>query len=186
MNKDRIHRLFIVLLGILCLFLTACDPPEVVIQIDPDLQSSTLQIDFIKVNRVQLNTWLEKNIDEFFSPEDLFRRDAAQRGEVYSVYFNVPGKEFEHTIPNTHSIWRNFNFQSNRSEQDFDILILVDMPVAHDTNPEVRQRVVPLYARAWPSTFLQRWILQQRGIDKLEITITRTGVRLNPSPVSGT
>lgn len=185
MRSPSVYRYALCICALLSLLLVGCEPPEVVIHIDDDLKQSAVQIDFIKVSRVQMATWLAKDIDEYFSTDDLFRRDARQRGELYSVYFNVPEKEFEQRIPPTHPVWQNFQFVPNRTEQVFDILVFVDIPLSSDSNPEVRKQVIPLSASAWPSNFFQRWILQQRGIDKLELTITRTGVRMNPSPVSG-
>ena len=170
--------------GLLILFvlltLVGCDPPDVEIVISPEYQSATIQIDFVRVQRSEVPIWMGMNIDEYFSPGSQFRDFAQQRGDIYSVYYNVPQKAFKKSIPSKDPIWQNFEFERG-SEQSFDIVILADLPGAYGGSPiDIRRQVIPLQKKSWSISLLDK--LLGKGLEKLVISITSGGILLDPAP----
>lgn len=179
MIRQISKRSWVILLVVLAL--SGCDAPNVEIVISPEYQSATIQIDFVKVQRSEVPIWLGMNIDEYFSPGSQFREFAKQRGDVYTVYYNVPGKVFTGSISSDDPVWKNFEYERG-SEQSFDIIILADLPGAYSGSPiDIRRRVIPLQKKSWPISFLDKVL--GKGLEKLVISITSGGILLDPPPV---
>lgn len=173
------------ILAALCalLLLAGCRAPEVRITIGPEFSGAAIQIDFVRVLRTDRARWMEKDIDAYFSPGDPLREEARARGDIFTVHYNVPGKTFVGRIPQDDPLWNRFDFDTGRSEQEFDILVLADLPGLHGAGgPDIRRRIIPLYRRAWSTSFLDT--LFRRGLDTLEIHISGEGIQLTPAPLS--
>jgi hypothetical protein len=163
------------------LALAGCDAPDVEIVISPEYQSATIQVDFVKVQRSEVPIWMGMNIDEYFSQGSQFREFAKQRGDVYTVYYNVPEKAFKGTIPSDDPVWENFQYERG-SEQSFDIIILADLPGAYGGSPvDIRRKIIPLQKKSWDISILDK--LLGKGLEKLVISITSNGILLDPPPV---
>lgn len=169
------------LLGLLVLFaLVGCDAPDVEIVISPEYQSAMIQIDFVRVQRSEIPVWLGMNIDDYFSPGSQFRDFAKQRGDVYTVYYNVPQKAFKGKIPSDDPVWENFEYERG-SEQEFDVVVLADLPGAYGGAPiDIRRKIIPLQKKSWSISFVDKVL--GKGLDKLAISITSNGILLNPPP----
>ena len=176
---------FYFLAGLCALFLlTGCRAPEVRISVAPEYAGAAIQIDFVRVLRTDKQRWLEKDIDAYFSPGDSLREAALGRGDIYTVHVNVPGKNFVGRIGPDDPLWNRFDFDTGRSEQDFDIIVLADLPgVFGPGSQEIRRTVIPLYRRAWSTSFVD--VLFRRGLETLEIHISSEGIRLTPAPLTG-
>lgn len=176
----------VVSIVIMLTFLTACDAPEVEIVIGDEFRGASVQVDFIKVPRGQINQWLSKDVDEYFSPNDLDRAQAVARGDVHSVYYNIPDRKFIGQIHSKHSVWKSFSFDTGTSDQSFDILVMADLPgVSSEGIVEPRRGIIPLYKKAWSGSFLKS-LFGGGGLNKLTITISQRGILLDPAPVIGT
>ncbi|MGK0309533.1 MAG: hypothetical protein ACJAT5_000079 [Lentimonas sp.] len=163
------------------LALAGCDAPNVEIIISPEYQSATIQIDFVKVQRSEVPIWMGMSVDDYFSPGSQFRDFAKQRGDIYTVYYNVPGKAFQGTIPSDDSVWENFEYERG-SEQSFDVIILADLPGAYGGLPvDIRRKIIPLEKKSWSISFLDK--VFGKGLEKLAISITSGGILLDPPPV---
>ena len=163
------------------LALVGCDAPEVEIVISPEYQSAMMQIDFIKVQRSEVPMWLGLNIDEYFSPGSRFRDFAKQRGDIHTVFYNVPDKTFQSTIPSDDPVWENFEYERS-SEQSFDVIILADIPGVSSGSPvDIRRKIIPLEKNSWSISFLNKVL--GKGLEKLTISITSGGILLDPPPV---
>ena len=163
------------------LALVGCDAPDVEIVISPEYQSAMIQIDFVRVQRSEMPVWMGMNIDDYFSPGSQFRNFAKQRGDVYTVYYNVPQKAFKGKIPSDDPVWENFEYERG-SEQEFDVMILADLPGAHSGSPiDVRRKVIPLQKNSWSISFLNKVL--GKGLEQLVISITSSGILLDPPPV---
>lgn len=167
------------------LFFTGCDAPEVEVVVSPEYGGATIQVDFIKVPRSQLSLWMSKSVDSYFSPGDQLRKAVVARGEVHTVYYNVPGRYFQGRIDANDAVWQRFNFDKGSKEQDFDILILADVPGGGSAGGlfDLRRRVIPLHKKAWDISFFDG--LLGRGLDKVTITLTEGGILLDPAPAAG-
>ena len=172
-------RSFVVLFVLL--LLAGCDAPDVKIVISPEYQSATIQIDFVKVQRSEVPIWMGMNIDDYFLPGSQFREFAKQRGDIYTVYYNVPGKAFEESIASDNPVWENFQYERG-SEQSFDVIILVDLPGAYGGLPiDVRGKIIPLQKKSWPISFFDKVL--GKGLEELVVSITSSGILLDPSPI---
>ncbi len=165
----------------LLLALVGCDAPDVEIVISPEYQSAMIQIDFVKVQRSEVPIWIGMNVDEYFSPGSQFRDFAKQRGDVYTVYYNVPQKAFQGTISSDDSVWENFEYERG-SEQSFDVVVLADLPGSYGSSPvDPRRKVIPLQKKSWSISIFNK--LLGKGLEKLVISITSAGILLDPAPV---
>lgn len=163
------------------LVLVGCDAPDVEIVISPEYQSATIQIDFVRVQRSEVAMWAGMNVDDYFSPNSQFREFAKQRGDIYTVYYNVPEKAFKGSIPSDDPVWENFEYERG-SEQSFDVIILADLPGAYGGLPvDIRRKIIPLQKKAWSISFLNKVL--GKGLKELTISITSTGILLDPPPV---
>ncbi|MGJ8639093.1 MAG: hypothetical protein ACSHYA_06830 [Opitutaceae bacterium] len=175
------------ILTVLCsvvLLIAGCDAPEVSFVVDRAYGDATVQVDFVKVERTDLATWLAKDVDEYFSPGDKMRERAAGSGGIYSVYINVPDRRFVDKIGPKDPLWNRFAFESGKSEQSFDILILADLPGDFSAGgKDIRRQVIPLYRKAWSTSMID--VLLRRGLDTLEISISPSGIGLDPAPIAG-
>lgn len=163
------------------LVLVGCDAPDIEIVISPEYQSATIQIDFVKVQRSEVPMWAGMNVDDYFSPNSQFREFAKQRGDIYTVYYNVPGKAFKGSIPSDDPVWENFQYERG-SEQSFDVIILADLPGAYGGLPvDIRRKIIPLQKKSWSISFLNKVL--GKGLEELMISITSTGILLDPPPV---
>lgn len=170
------------LLGVLFLF-TGCDAPEVVIVIAPGYDDAVIQVDFVKVPRTQKALWMAIDLDEYFAPGDPLRQRALEQNAIHSVHYNIPGKKFQSTFSRNDPVWRRFGFDTNSTEQDFDIFVLADLPGSFDSSAaDPRRRVIPLYRKAWPASFLSRLFGGGR-LDRLTVTVSQVGIFLDPAPV---
>lgn len=167
---------------LLCLWvLVGCDAPDVQVVISPEYQSAMIQIDFIRVPRANVPLWKAKDIDEYFSPGDSFREYALARGDVYSIYYNVPQRKFIGQINRGDSVWEQFQFDAGSTDQEFDVVIMADLPGVHGGSPlDIRRQVIPLYKKAWSISFMDKMF--GKGLDKLVISITSNGILLDPAP----
>ena len=169
------------LASLVLLFLVGCDAPDVEIVISPEYQSAMIQIDFVKVKRSEVPIWMGMNIDDYFSPGSQFRDFAKKRGDVFTVYYNVPAKAFQGTIPSDDEVWENFEYERG-SEQSFDIIVLADLPGSYGGSPvDIRRKIIPLQKKSWSISFLDK--LLGKGLGKLVISITSGGILLDPPPV---
>ena len=109
------------------LALVGCDDPDVEIVISPEYQSATIQIDFVKVQRSEMAVWTSMNIDDYFSPGSQFRDFAKQRGDIFTVYYNVPQKTFKGSIRSDDPVWERVEYERG-VEQSFDVIVLADIP----------------------------------------------------------
>ena len=167
----------------LLLGLVGCDAPNVEIVISPEYQSATIQIDFVKVQRSEVPIWMGMNVDEYFLPGSQFRDFAKQGGDIYTVYYNVPQKAFQNTIPSDDPVWENFEYERG-SEQSFDVIILADLPGAYGGSPvDIRRQIIPLQKKSWSISLLDK--IFGKGLEKLVISITSAGILLDPAPVEG-
>ena len=97
------------------------------------------------------------------------------------MYYNVPGKAFQGTIPSDDSVWENFEYERG-SEQSFDVIILADLPGAYGGLPvDIRRKIIPLEKKSWSISFLDK--VFGKGLEKLAISITSGGILLDPPPV---
>lgn len=172
--------------GLVILFvllsLVGCDAPNVEIIISPEYQSATIQIDFVKVKRSEVPIWMGMNIDEYFSPGSQFRDFAKQRGDIYTVYYNVPQKAFKGTIPSEDPVWESFAFDRGSSEQSFDVIVLADLPGAYSGAPiDIRRQIIPLEKKSWAISFFDKVL--GKGLEELAISITSSGILLDPAPI---
>lgn len=157
--------------------LSACDPPEVRIEVTPDLADATIQVDFIRVPRERLNEWMRLDVDAYFSHGNRQREGAIERGDVYSVFVNVPDRLFRNRIPPSDTVWTRYPFERRRTDQSFDIFIVADIPGVWDSSreaEEVRIRRIPLVRSAWS--------LPMRGLRHITISISSKGIELSPAP----
>lgn len=157
--------------------LVACDPPEVRIELAPDLAGAAIQVDFVRVPRERLDEWMSLDVDAYFSPGNRKRAAAVERGDVYSVFVNVPDRPFLNRIQSNDAVWSRHPFVRRRTDQSFDILIIADMPgvwAAREGTQEVRIRRIPLLRRSWS--------LPMRGLEQMTITVSSQGIRLSPAP----
>ena len=169
----------VVLLALL--LLAGCDAPNVTIVISPEYQSSTIQIDFVKVQRSEVPVWMGMNIDDYFSPGGQFREFAKQRGDIHTVYYNVPDKAFEGRIASDDPVWEIFEYERG-SEQSFDVVILADLPGAYGGAPvDIRRKVIPLQKKSWSISLLNKVL--GKGLEELVISITSGGILLDPPPL---
>ena len=163
------------------LVLSGCDAPNVEIIISPEYQSATIQIDFVKVQRSEVPIWMGMNVDEYFSPGSQFRDFAQQRGDIYTVYYNVPQKAFKGKIPSEDPVWESFEFERRTAEQSFDIIILADLPGAYGGSPvDIRRQIIPLQKKSWSISLFKK--ILGKGLEKLVISITSGGILLDPAP----
>ena len=169
------------LLALLALLtLVGCDPPDVEIVIAPKYQSAMIQIDFVKVERSEVPAWMSMDIDEYFSPGNQFRKFAKQRGDIYTVYYNVPQKTFHGNIENDDPVWEGVEYERS-AEQSFDVIVLADLPGSYGGLPvDIRRRIIPLEKKSWSRSFIGK--LFGKGLGKLVISITETGILLDPPP----
>ena len=107
--------------SVMLLFLVGGNSPEVEIVISPEYSGAMVQVDFVKVPRSQMSFWLAKDVDEYFSPNDSFRADAVARGDVYSVYYNVPERRFKNRIQKNDSAFEAYKLSV--LQEDFDALV---------------------------------------------------------------
>lgn len=174
--------------GLLCLLflllLVGCDAPDVDLVISPEFQTATIQVDFIRVQRSNLSVWMSKDVDDYFSPGDSFREHALGRGEIYSVYYNVPQREFNGHVDSEDAVWERFQFDSDTIDQKFDVIIMADIPgVSGGSIADIRRQVIPLYRKAWDLSLKDK--IFGGGLDQLTITITGNGILLDPAPLAG-
>lgn len=166
---------FLVLLA-----LVGCDAPDVEIVISPEYRSATIQVDFVKVKRSEVPMWMGMDIDRYFSPGSQFREFAVQRGDVYTVYYNVPQKAFKGKIASDDPVWENFEYERG-AEQSFDVIILADLPGAYGGGPvDIRRKIIPLQKKAWSISLMNKML--GKGLEKLMISITSSGIILDPPP----
>ncbi len=178
MIRSILNRGFLSLLVLLAL--VGCDAPDVEIVISQEYQTATIQIDFVKVKRSELPVWMGMNVDEYFSHGSQFREFAIQRGDVYTVFYNVPQKAFQEKIPSDDPVWEKFEYERG-SEQSFDVVILVDLPGAYSGSPvDIRRKVIPLEKKSWSISFFDKVL--GKGLEKLVISITSGGILLDPPP----
>ena len=178
-NRLMCRRIWLTLFVLLAL--VGCDAPEVEIVISPEYQSATIQVDFVKVQRSEVPMWLGMNVDDYFAAGSQFRDFAKQRGDIHTVYYNVPGKAFQGTIASDDPVWKNFEYERS-SEQTFDVIILADLPGAYGGSPvDIRRKVIPLQKKSWSISFLNKVL--GKGLEKLVISITSGGILLDPPPV---
>lgn len=162
------------------LLLAGCDAPEVEIVISPEYQSATVQIDFVKVKRSEVPVWMGMNIDDYFLPGSQFREFAKQRGDVYTVYYNVPKKAFQSTIASDDPVWETFEYERG-AEQSFDVIVLVDLPGTYGGSPiDIRRKIIPLQKKSWSISFFNKVL--GKGLEKLVISISSGGILLDPPP----
>lgn len=184
MKVIKMRNRFFFIAGFFALFLlSGCRAPEVRISVGPEFSGAAIQIDFVRVLRSEKSRWLEKDVDEYFSPGDDLRESALANGDIYTIHYNVPGRDFVARIGQDDPLWNRFDFDTGRTEQDFDIIVLADLPGAFGPDsPEVRRTVIPLYRRAWSTSFLD--VVFRRGLDTLEIHLSSEGIRLTPAPLN--
>lgn len=179
MTRFALKHSFLII--VVLLVLVGCDAPDVEVIISPEYQSATIQIDFVKVKRSEVPIWMGMNIDEYFSPGSQFRDFAKQRGDIYTVYYNVPDKAFKGKIPSDDPIWETFEYERG-PEQSFDVIILADLPGAYGGSPiDIRRKVIPLQKKSWSISFLNKVL--GKGLKELVISITSGGILLDPPPV---
>jgi hypothetical protein len=180
-----IHSLKKLRVAVLCMtliLLSGCDAPEVVIVVAPEYADATIQIDFVKVPRSEIGIWMAKDLNAYFSHADPLRAQAVERDAIYSVHYNIPDLNYKGLIPTDDPVWERFKFDTGSGEQDFDILVLADLPGVFEPGPnDPRRRVIPLYRKAWPTTFLSR-LFGGGKLDQLTVTITEAGILLDPAP----
>ena len=163
------------------LALAGCDAPDVEIVISPEYQSSTIQVDFVKVQRSEVPIWMGMNIDDYFSPGSQFRNLAKQRGDIYTVYYNVPQRAFKKEIPSDDPVWESFEYERG-PEQSFDVIVLADIPGVYGGSPiDIRRKLIPLEKKSWSISFFDKVL--GKGLEKLVISITSSGILLDPPPV---
>jgi len=178
MARSMLSRSFFALLALLVL--VGCDPPDVEIVIGPEYQSATIQIDFVRVKRSEVPMWMGMDIDDYFSPGSQFRDFAKQRGDIHTVFYNVPEKVFTEKISKNDPVWENFEFERG-GEQSFDVIILADIPGSHGGAPvDIRRQIIPLQKKAWSISFFSKVL--GKGLAKLVISITGGGIILDPPP----
>ena len=178
MIRLLLNRGLLVLLTLL--LLAGCDAPEVEIVISPEYQTATIQVDFVKVKRSEVPVWMGMNIDDYFSPGSQFREFAKQRGDVYTVYYNVPKKAFQDTIERDDPVWERFEYERG-TEQSFDVIILADLPGVYGGSPiDIRRKIIPLQKKSWSISFFDKVL--GKGLEKLVISITSGGILLDPPP----
>ena len=180
MKIRRVHMCS--LLVLLVLFaMVGCDAPDVEIVISPEYRSAMIQIDFVKVQRSEVPMWMGMDVDEYFSPSSQFRDFAKQRGDVYTVYYNVPQKAFQEKIPSDDPVWENFEYERG-AEQAFDVIVLADLPGVYGGSPiDIRRKIIPLQKKSWSISFLNKVL--GKGLEKLVVSITSSGILLDPPPV---
>lgn len=181
MRKMKARRIGIIAVLSL-LFIPGCKPPEVRITIGPEFANSAIQIDFVRVPRKDVPSWMSLDVDAYFTPGNPLRAEALEKGMIFSVYYGVPNKPFISRVEEDDPVWNQFDFNRGSTAQDFDIIILADLPGVHGTGEqEIRREKIPLYAKAWPSTLWDRLLLRGR-IDSLAIEFTADGIRMDPAP----
>lgn len=169
------------LILLVLLSLVGCDAPDVEIVVSPEYQSAMIQIDFVRVQRSEIPVWLGMNIDDYFSPGSQFRDFAKQRGDIYTVYYNVPQKAFKGEISSDDPVWENFEYKRG-SEQEFDVVVLADIPGFYAGSPiDIRRKIIPLQKKSWSISFVDKVL--GKGLEKLTISISSNGILLDPPPV---
>jgi hypothetical protein len=172
----RIALLFIVLF-----LLAGCNTPDVEVVIDPAYRDATIQIDFVKVARGDMR-WDSVDVDAYFTPGSSLREEAARSDRIYSVLYNVPNQYFNGMIPSDASVWSQFGIKGS-GEPDFDIMVLVDSPVVpSQANGSIRKRKIPLDRASWDIGMLSRLNPFSESSLKLKLTITPSGIVLDPAP----
>ena len=178
MNSSMMKSFVVALFALLAL--VGCDVPEVEIVVSPEYQSAAIQVDFVKVQRSEVQAWLSMNIDDYFSPGSKFRDFAKQRGDIFTVYYNIPQKTFKGTIPGDDPAWETVQYE-NSAEQSFDVIVLADIPGASGDNPfDIRRKLIPLRKDSWSVSLMNRML--GKGIGKMVISITEGGITLDPAP----
>lgn len=168
------------LVSLVLVALVGCDAPDVEIVISPEYQTATIQIDFVKVKRSEVPIWMGIDIDDYFSPGSQFRDFAKQRGDIYTVYYNVPQKAFEGKFDSEDAVWEKFEYERG-SEQSFDVIVLADLPGAYGGSPiDIRRKIIPLQKKSWSISFFDKVL--GKGVERLVISITSSGILLDPSP----
>ena len=163
------------------LALVGCDAPDVEIVISPEYQSATIQIDFVKVQRSEMAVWTSMNIDDYFSPGSQFRDFAKQRGDIFTVYYNVPQKTFKGSIRSDDPVWERVEYERG-VEQSFDVIVLADIPGVYGDSPfDIRRKVIPLEKKSWSISLIKKVL--GKGLDELVISITDQGILLDPEPI---
>ena len=126
---------------------------------------------------------VDMDIDDYFSPGSQFRDFAKQRGDVHTVYYNVPNKAFEENIASDDPVWEKFEYERS-PEQSFDVVILADLPGAYGGAPvDIRRKIIPLQKKSWSISFMNKVL--GKGLEELVISITSSGIILDPPPVEG-
>lgn len=170
--------LFCISLITISFLLQGCDPPDVLIKADQDLEEAAVQVDFVRVNREDVANWMALSPDSYFSPLNPMREAAISRGTIYSVHLNVPSKTFQANIASRDPIWNRFGFDSRALDQGFDIVVFVDIPGFTDAGPDdPRRKLLPLYRTAWGERY--------RRIRLLTVHISTKGLFFDPEPTFG-
>jgi len=176
----KVSLLIIVTLTIL----VGCKPPDIEIVISPEYQGATIQIDFVKVKRSEIPIWMGMDIDDYFSPGSQFRDFAKQRGDIYTVYYNVPQKAFQSSIASDDPVWETIEYERGVSEQAFDVVVLADIPGVSGGAPvDIRRSVIPMQKKFWSLSFFNKVL--GKALSELVISITSQGILLDPPPAEG-
>ena len=92
----------------------------------------------------------------------------------------MPQKTFHGNIENDDPVWENVEYERS-AEQSFDVIVLADLPGSYSGLPvDIRRKIIPLEKKSWARSFMGK--LFGKGLGKLVISITETGILLDPPP----
>lgn len=122
---------------------------DVVVSMDPALVNEpggapSVTVNLVGVNDAEAEKWNAKNMNEYWTPNDPLRQDAASYAHVMQF---GPGRSEPKTLSKDDPIW---NTWSNSGAMH--LFVLADLPGSHEARPgsaDARRLVLPLDRRRW-------------------------------------
>lgn len=138
--------------------------PQLILKIHPDYEHASMAVDLVGVNPSELENWNQLFLDEYFQPDNSFRRVASKK-----TYFFGGENKMEQTLEPDDKIWMDWKAKGSSY-----IFIMADLPgnIASSSGTDVRRQKIPIDKRDWA-----------KKPQEIQVLIKPDGITLTPSPM---